>query len=58
MLATAAAGGELSPDEIISDAAVVMFGGIDTTDGMIANAALHLLSQPASWTGFARIRPG
>jgi cytochrome P450 len=46
VLATAAAGGELSPDEIISDAAVVMFGGIDTTDGMIANAALHLLSQP------------
>ncbi len=23
-----------------------MFGGIDTTDGMIANAALHLLSAP------------
>jgi cytochrome P450 len=46
VLATAAAAGELSPDEIISDAAVVMFGGIDTTDGMIANAALHLLSHP------------
>jgi cytochrome P450 len=44
VLATAAAAGQLSPDEIISDAAVVMFGGIDTTDGMIANAVLHLLS--------------
>ncbi|HXP55986.1 MAG TPA: cytochrome P450 [Streptosporangiaceae bacterium] len=46
VLATAAAGGQLTPDEIISDAAVVMFGGIDTTDGMIANAALHLLGHP------------
>ncbi len=46
VLATAAAGGGLSPEEIISDAAVVMFGGIDTTDGMIANAVLHLLGQP------------
>ena len=46
VLATAAAGGGLSPEEIISDAAVVMFGGIDTTDGMIANAVLHLLAEP------------
>jgi cytochrome P450 len=46
VLATAAAGGELGTDEVISDAAVVMFGGIDTTDGMIANAVLHLLGQP------------
>jgi cytochrome P450 len=46
VLATAAAGGGLSPEEIISDAAVVMFGGIDTTDGMIANAVLHLLAGP------------
>jgi cytochrome P450 len=46
VLATAAAGGELSTSEVISDAAVVMFGGIDTTDGMIANAVLHLLGQP------------
>jgi cytochrome P450 len=46
VLGAAAAAGQLSTDEIISDAAVVMFGGIDTTDGMIANAALHLLSHP------------
>ncbi len=33
----------LSPAEIISNAAVLMFGGIETTEGMIANAAWHLL---------------
>jgi hypothetical protein len=46
LLAEAAGGGQLSTDEVISDAAVIMFGGIDTTDGMIANAVLHLLSAP------------
>jgi cytochrome P450 len=34
----------LSPAEIISNAAVLMFGGIETTEGMIANAAWHLLT--------------
>ena len=34
----------LSRAEIISNAAVLMFGGIETTEGMIANAAWHLLS--------------
>jgi cytochrome P450 len=33
----------LSPDEIVSNAAVLMFGGVETTEGMIANAAWHLL---------------
>jgi cytochrome P450 len=46
LLAQAAGGGQLSTAEVISDAAVIMFGGIDTTDGMIANAVLHLLSAP------------
>jgi cytochrome P450 len=36
----------LSPAEIASNAAVLMFGGIETTEGMIANAAWHLLSHP------------
>ena len=36
----------LSADEIVSNAAVLMFGGIETTEGMIANAAWHLLSHP------------
>ena len=37
----------LTADEAISNAAVLMFGGIETTEGMIANALLHLLSSPA-----------
>lgn len=37
----------LTPAEVVSNAAVLMFGGIDTTEGMIANAALHLLGDPA-----------
>ncbi len=36
-------GAGLGPDEIVSNAAVLMFGGIETTEGMIANAAWHLL---------------
>jgi cytochrome P450 len=37
----------LTAEEAISNAAVLMFGGIETTEGMIANALLHLLSSPA-----------
>jgi cytochrome P450 len=36
----------LTEAEAISNAAVLMFGGIETTEGMIANAVLHLLSHP------------
>jgi cytochrome P450 len=36
----------LTRDEIVSNAAVIMFGGIETTEGMIANAIWHLLSHP------------
>ena len=36
----------LSTPEAISNAAVIMFGGIETTEGMIGNAILHLLSHP------------
>jgi cytochrome P450 len=39
--------GPLTETEAISNAAVLMFGGIETTEGMIANALLHLLSSPA-----------
>jgi len=38
--------GPLTEAEAISNAAVLMFGGIETTEGMIANAVLHLLSHP------------
>jgi cytochrome P450 len=45
----AAAGGEaggLERREVVSNAAVMLFGGIETTEGMIANAIVHLLSYP------------
>ena len=41
-----ASAGGLSQDEVASNAAVLMFGGIDTTEGMILNAVRHLLSDP------------
>src|SRR5688500_1848955 len=36
--------GELAEAEYVSNAAVMLFGGIETTEGMIANAVVHLLS--------------
>ena len=39
--------GPLTEAEAISNAAVMMFGGIETTEGMITNALLYLLSSPA-----------
>ena len=41
------AGSGLSTGEVISNAAVIMFGGIETTEGMISNVILHLLRHPA-----------
>jgi len=35
--------GELGEEEYVANAAVMLFGGIETTEGMIANAVLHLL---------------
>ena len=47
-LLAAAAGdaGGLRRDEVVSNAAVMLFGGIETTEGMIANAVAHLLANP------------
>jgi cytochrome P450 len=47
-LLAAAAGADtpLSHDQIASNAAVLLFGGIETTEGMIANALLMLLQRP------------
>jgi cytochrome P450 len=42
----AAARETLAEAEVIANAAVMMFGGIETTEGMIANAVLHLLDNP------------
>jgi cytochrome P450 len=38
--------GGLERAQVVSNAAVVLFGGIETTEGMIANAIVHLLSSP------------
>jgi cytochrome P450 len=45
-LLAGAAAGPLTEDEAVSNAAVLLFGGIETTEGMIANLMLHLLSSP------------
>ncbi len=48
LVASAAAGaGGLTRFQVASNAAVLLFGGIETTEAMIANAFLHLLSNPA-----------
>jgi cytochrome P450 len=36
--------GELSAEEVASNAGVLLFGGIETTEGMICNAAWHALT--------------
>ena len=40
--------GGLARAEVVSNAAVLLFGGIETTEGMIATAIWHLLSDPAA----------
>ena len=47
LLAEAAGAGDLSGEETVANAAVLLFGGIETTEGMILNAVWHLLSHPA-----------
>lgn len=46
LAAAGAMAGGLSDDQIVSNAAVLLFGGIETTEGMIANALYHLLVNP------------
>ncbi|MEW2547965.1 cytochrome P450 [Streptomyces sp. NPDC047002] len=41
------AAGRLGLPEVASNAAVLLFGGIETTEGMIVNALYHLLSEPS-----------
>ena len=48
LLGAAASGSDLTTDQIVSNAAVLLFGGIETTEGMIANALLLLLENPAA----------
>jgi cytochrome P450 len=44
--AVAGDAGALTRQEVASNAAVLLFGGIETTEATIANALLHLLSSP------------
>jgi cytochrome P450 len=53
LAAAAAEAGGLERERVISNAAVLLFGGIETTDGKIANAVWHLLSHPDE---LARVR--
>ncbi|MCA1678835.1 MAG: cytochrome P450, partial [Actinobacteria bacterium] len=46
LAAAASQAGGLERERVISNAAVLLFGGIETTEGMIANAVWHLLSHP------------
>jgi cytochrome P450 len=46
LLAGVAAHAGLAHEEIVSNAAVLLFGGVETTEGMISNALLHLLERP------------
>jgi cytochrome P450 len=48
LLARAAADGRLGLPELASNAAVLLFGGIETTEAMIANALLHVLAEPGT----------
>src|SRR5262249_47246914 len=47
----------LTTAEVVADTAVLMFGGIDTTEGMITNAAAHLLANPGQ-LALVRADPG
>jgi cytochrome P450 len=57
LLADAAGDGGLPGTAVISNAAVLLFGGIETTEGMIANVLFHLLSDPGQ-LALVRADPG
>ncbi len=46
LLARLVADGRLSADELVTETVVVMFGAIETSEGMTANALRHLLLRP------------
>jgi cytochrome P450 len=55
--AAASDAGGLARGEVVSNAAVLLFGGIETTEGMIANAIAHLLEHPDQLAA-VRAEPG
>jgi cytochrome P450 len=56
LAAAATAAGGLERERVLSNAAVMLFGGIETTEGMIANAVAHLLEHPDQ-LGLVRAAP-
>ncbi len=46
LLAAAASRATLDTGQVVSNAGVLLFGGVETTEGMIANAVLYLLEWP------------
>ena len=54
--ALAAIARSLTDDELASNAAVFLFGGIETTEGMISNLLLHLLANPVQLAAVAADR--
>ena len=56
LLAAAAAGSGLSEAQLCANAAILLFGGIETTEGMITNALVMLLERPEVLAA-ARTRP-
>jgi len=56
LLARIAASGALQPEELGSATAVLMFGAIETSEGMIANALWHLLTTEGAWSTLDRDR--
>jgi cytochrome P450 len=60
LLAAAAGAGALTTEQIVSNAAVLLFGGIETVDGMIANVTRDLLLEPdwRAWLAEAPERLG
>ena len=40
---------ELTDDELVANAAVFLFGGIETAEGMTSNLLHHLLADPDQW---------
>jgi cytochrome P450 len=49
----AAAADSLTVDEIVSNTGVLLFGGIETSEGMTTNVFTHLLAEPVHWSTVA-----
>ncbi|HZE06313.1 MAG TPA: cytochrome P450, partial [Solirubrobacteraceae bacterium] len=54
LLGAAAAHSDLTREQVVSNAGILLFGGIETTEGMIANALIHLLGRPGVLARAAR----